>query len=73
MDFKKATDELTTVISHQELAQALKVSVATVRQARLGQTAKAYRNPPQGWETVLKRLAEKRAAQLVRLAAQISA
>ena len=73
MDFKKATDELLGVwISHQELADALGVSVATVRQARLDESAKAHRNAPEGWEPKVARLARSRASALQRLADRLS-
>lgn len=71
MDFKKATDELQAVPTHQEIAEALGVSVPTVRQARLDARAKARRTPPEGWETVVARLAEARGRRLLRLAAQL--
>jgi len=70
MDFKKATDELLAGISHEELAEALGVSVATVRQARLTESAKAHRSPPEGWERVVHRMAKERARRLERLAAR---
>ena len=73
MDFKKATDELTAQVSHEELARALGVSIPTVRQARLAGDAKAHRNPPEGWEAVVARLAKQRAEHFRRLAERISA
>lgn len=63
MDFKKATDELFSQIDHDDLAKALGVSVATIRQARLGELAKAHRSPPRGWEQAVLKLAEKQLAQ----------
>jgi len=68
MDFRKATDELLAGISHQELAKALGTSVATVRQARLDEAAKAHRRPPEGWEPKVARLARAKAAHFARLA-----
>ena len=68
MSFRKATDDLLAGISHQELADALGVSVATVRQARLDESAKAHRNAPDGWETRVAKLARTKAAGLTRLA-----
>jgi hypothetical protein len=73
MDFKKATDELTAPVSHEELAAALKVSIPTVRQARLDPSAKAYRRPPEGWARAVIRLAEAKAERLNRLAARLRA
>lgn len=70
-DFRKATDELFAVVSHQELADALGCSVATVRQARLDASAKAHRSPPEGWEKVVTKLAEGRAGGFSRLAARL--
>lgn len=64
MDFKKATDELFATISHDDLARALGVSVATIRQARLSDGAKARRSPPAGWEVAALKLVEARTKQL---------
>ena len=69
--FRAATDELFASISHDELAKALGVSVATVRQARLDPAAKARRSPPDGWENAVRRLAQDRAARLGRLAGRL--
>jgi hypothetical protein len=60
MTFKEATDALFERVSHQELADALGLSVASVRQARLPETAKAYRQPPSAWQDRVIRLAERR-------------
>jgi hypothetical protein len=68
LDFRKATDELLDSISHQKLAKDLGVSVATVRQARLDESAKAHRNPPEHWQLIVATLARKRAERLKRLA-----
>jgi hypothetical protein len=70
-NFRKVTDELFAVISHDELAKALGCSVATVRQARLDDSAKAHRNPPNGWEKVVAKLAEAKAGALARLATRL--
>jgi hypothetical protein len=71
MDFKKATDELLVGISHQDLATALGVSVATVRQARLNKSAKAHRNAPDGWESVVARMAALHSKRLETLASRL--
>jgi hypothetical protein len=71
MDFRKATDELLACISHQELADALGVSVATVRQARLDPAARARRTPPVGWERAVRRLAQGRIEALKKLIAKL--
>lgn len=73
MDFRKATDELLSCISHKELADALGVSVATVRQARLDDSANAHRAAPEGWERPVKKLAEQKANHFRRLAEKLSA
>jgi hypothetical protein len=67
MDFRKATDELLAGISHQELADALGVSVPSVRQARLDESAKAYRTPREGWEDAVMHLANKQIGRLHKL------
>jgi hypothetical protein len=60
MTFKKATDRLFSRVDHEDLAKALKVSVASIRQARLSPDALARRSPPPDWETAVLRLAEER-------------
>jgi len=56
-----------------EIADALGVSEATVRQARLDEAAKAHRNPPEGWEGKVAKLARHRAERLARLADRLQA
>src|SRR5437763_13145780 len=63
MDFREATENLCAGVSHEELAAALGVSVATVRQARLRPDAKAHRSPPANWERAVIKLAEQRMQQ----------
>ena len=58
MEFREATDELLSKISHEQLAEVLGVSVAAIRQARLAPTAKAHRLPPKDWRFAVIRLAE---------------
>jgi len=67
-DFRDATNDLFAGISHQALADALGVSVATVRQARLAPSAKAHRSPPEGWDEAVASLAEAHASKLLMLA-----
>lgn len=71
MDFKKATDDLLSGISHEQLAEALGVSVASVRQARQSENALSFRRPPKGWERVVRRLAEQRSEHFNRLAGKL--
>jgi hypothetical protein len=68
MDFREATENLCIGVSHEELAKALGVSVATIRQARLRPDAKAHRSPPGDWKAAVIRLAEKRASLYRQLA-----
>jgi hypothetical protein len=60
MDFREATENLCAGLSHEDLAKALGVSIATVRQARLRPAAKAHRSPPDDWQSAVIRLAEER-------------
>lgn len=71
MDFKKATEELMAGMTRGQIADALGVSEATVRQARLGEAARAHRNPPDGWEAKIAKLAKQRAERLARLAERL--
>ena len=73
MDFKKASEELMAGMTRGQIADALGCSEATVRQARLEPTANAHRNPPEGWEVVLAKLAKKKAEQYQRLAISLRA
>lgn len=59
MGFKEATDALFDHIDHADLAEALGVSVASIRQARLSAGAKARRTPPKDWPFAVIRLAER--------------
>ena len=58
MDFREATDALCNGLSHEALAKALGVSVATIRQARLRPAAAAHRSPPPNWREAIVKLAE---------------
>ena len=60
MDFKEATDKLFEPVTHNQLADALGCSVASIRQARLDPSAQAHRQPPPDWKKVVISLAEKR-------------
>jgi hypothetical protein len=60
MNFKNATDRLFSRIDHKDLAKALGISIASIRQARLRPDASAHRSPPPDWENALVRLAEQR-------------
>jgi hypothetical protein len=72
MDFRKATDILFAPVTHADLAKALGVSVALIRQARLGPNAIARRTAPEGWEQAVRKLAENQARHYRRLAGQLA-
>jgi hypothetical protein len=63
-----STDDLFARIDHEDLAKALGVSVASIRQARLRGDAKGRRVAPRDWENAVIRLAEKQAFRLKQLA-----
>ncbi len=67
MTFKEATNRLFSRLDHEELAEALKVSVASIRQARLRRRALARRSPPPDWENAVLRLAEERVSHFQKL------
>lgn len=71
MNFKEATDGLFDRIDHAELAEALGVSVASIRQARLDPKANAHREPPPNWQKAVIRLAEQQIQHFQRLATTI--
>ena len=70
MDFREATNVIFARIGHDELAAALSVSVAAIRQARLRPDAAAHRSAPQGWEKAAAGLASARIEELQRLLQQ---
>lgn len=51
-------------IDHEAMAKTLRVSVATVRQARLKDGAAARRSPPEGWQRAAAQLAKQRVGEL---------
>jgi hypothetical protein len=67
MNFKEATDGLLSRIDHAKLAEALGVSIASIRQARLSPSAKAHREAPSGWKSVIVKLAKRQANQYQKL------
>jgi hypothetical protein len=71
MTFKKATDRLFSRVDHEDLAKALGVSVASIRQARLSPDALARRSPPPDWEDAVLRLAEERVRHFRKLIEEI--
>jgi hypothetical protein len=73
INFRKATDDLLDVVTHEELAKALGCSVATVRQARRTEGTTSYRSPPKGWESIVAKVAEQRIEKLKRLVTKLRA
>jgi hypothetical protein len=73
MNFKNATDRLFSRIDHKDLAKALGISIASIRQARLRPDASAHRSPPPDWENALVRLAEERVRHFRELIEEIRA
>jgi hypothetical protein len=67
MNFREATNGLFDRVDHQDLADRLGVSVASIRQARLRPEAGAHRAPPQDWRDAVLRLAEERVAHYRKL------
>ena len=67
MTFKRATDRLFSRVDHEDLAKALNVSVASIRQARLNPDALAHRSPPPDWEDTVLRIADERVSHFRKL------
>lgn len=63
MNFREATDSLFARIDHEDLAGTLGVSVASIRQARLKNTARSHRVPRRGWEAAVIGLAKQKILQ----------
>lgn len=71
MDFREAARILGEQVTTEEIADALGVSLYTIRQARLAPGAAGYRRPPANWRSALARLAQERARRLEELAARL--
>lgn len=71
--FRAATDILLQGVSQAELARELGVSIASIRQARLGENAKAHRPPPPDWQQGVIKLAARQVRRLQRLIADLGA
>jgi len=72
MDFNEATEILTKRCpTLSAVAKEAGVSDGLIRQARLDPDTDSYRRPPQGWEAAVASLARARAAELVKLAADL--
>lgn len=64
MDFREATRRLKDSPQDTQLAQALGVTVQSVRQARLPDDQPGHRSPPDDWRTVVARMAQERIEEL---------
>ncbi len=73
MDFCEATDDLCGKVDHRDVAQALGVSLQTIRQARLNPETRSHRPPPDGWREAVMRLAEERVSHYRRLIQELQA
>jgi hypothetical protein len=71
VDFKVASDRLTHCVTLADIAEASGGAESTIRQARLDPDSSSYRRPPEGWQAAIAKLAEARAAELSRLAAEL--
>lgn len=71
INFRDATDEIFSGVEEDALAASLSCSVATIRQARLRDGAKAKRSAPKQWERAVIKLAEQKIERLKRLTAKL--
>jgi transcriptional regulator with XRE-family HTH domain len=71
MDFVQATTRLIGGITLEDVANEIGVSRGLIGQSRLARTNPQYRRPPEGWESVVEKLARRRATELARLADQL--
>lgn len=67
MDFKEATDRLLERITTADLAGELGISRNAMARARLDPATRGFRPPPADWQAAVARLADERAARLLRL------
>lgn len=67
MDFAEAMARLKRAVTDDEIAAATGVSTNTIRRTRADPTTRNYRPAPQGWRSVLARLAGERAKELLEL------
>lgn len=71
MDFKEATDRLTERVTLADIAEACGSHPNSIDRARLEPGSKSYRNPPQGWQIAIARLAKIRGEELISLAKRL--
>lgn len=72
IDFKRASDRVAAArITLADMAKSVGVAHQTLRRARLDPENAAYREPPEGWEKAVAKLAQKRASDLIKLAEEL--
>lgn len=64
MDFREATRRLKEAPQDRDLAEALDVTVQSIRQARLPRENRGHRPPPENWREVIAAMARERAEAL---------
>jgi hypothetical protein len=72
MNFKQATDALLVSVTLEDLAEAMGVSVQSLRQARTSENSTAHRSAPNGWEAAVVRVAERKISHYRRLIERLS-
>lgn len=73
VDFREATGCLKDAPRDRNLAEALGVTVQSIRQARLSPDKRGHRPPPNHWRKVIAELARQRAEELRSLADRLEA
>ena len=72
IDFKRASDRVAAArITLADMAKSVGVEHQTLRRARLDPESRSYREPPEGWEKAVAKLAQKRASDLIKLAEEL--
>lgn len=73
MNFTEATDRAMAIgVRLREIADAVGVSRAAIAAARLPEDSPSHREPPEGWETALRDLCERRSRELLGLSQRLS-
>ncbi|MCI0436016.1 MAG: hypothetical protein L0271_20605 [Gemmatimonadetes bacterium] len=72
MNFVQATNTLINNIRMEDLANEMSVSRGLLAQSRLHPTNPQHRDPPDGWEAAVVKVARRRAEELARLADALS-
>jgi hypothetical protein len=72
MNFVEATSKLIRRVTLSDAARELKVTTVDLSRARADRSDRYHRQPPEGWEAVVAKLARTQAAHLRRLVEQMS-